>query len=59
MEYKINTEEKTITIIDSIGKVDEVKSLMKLFPDYTLKTGTPKRECVCNPSKGGDGICKC
>jgi hypothetical protein len=59
VEYKINTEEKTITIIDSIGKVDEVKSLMKLFPDYTLKTGTPKRECVCNPSKGGDGICKC
>ncbi len=59
MEYKINTEEKTITIIDSIGKVDEVKSLMKLFPDYTLKTGTPKKECVCNPSKGGDGICKC
>ena len=59
MEYKINTEEKTITIIDSIGKVNEVKSLMKLFPDYTLKTGTPKRECVCNPSKGGDGICKC
>jgi hypothetical protein len=59
VEYKINTEEKTITIIDSIGKVDEVKSLMKLFPDYTLKTGTPKKECVCNPSKGGDGICKC
>jgi hypothetical protein len=59
VEYKINTEEKTITIIDSIGKVNEVKSLMKLFPDYTLKTGTPKRECVCNPSKGGDGICKC
>jgi len=59
MEYKINTEEKTITIVDSIGKVDEVKSLMKLFPDYTLKTGVQKKECVCNPSKGGDGICKC
>ena len=59
MEYKINTEEKTITIIDSIGKVDEVKSLMELFPDYTLKTGVHKKECVCNPSKGGDGNCKC
>jgi len=59
MEYKINTEEKTITIIDSVGKVDEIKSLMKIFPDYTLKTGPTKKECVCNPSKGGDGICKC
>ena len=59
MEYQINTEEKTITIIDSVGKVDEVKSLMTLFPDYTLITGKPKRECVCNPSKGGDGVCKC
>ncbi len=59
MEYKINKEEKTITIFDSAGKVDEVKSIMSLFPDYTLKTGIPKQECVCNPDKGGDGICKC
>ena len=35
------------------------KSLMTLFPEYTLITGKPKKECVCNPSKGGDGICKC
>ena len=59
MEYKINKEEKTITIFNSAGSVNEVKSLMELFPDYTLKTGTPKKECVCNPAKGGDGICKC
>jgi hypothetical protein len=59
MEYKINKEEKTITIFDSAGKVDEIKSIMSLFPDYTLKTGVPKQECVCNPAKGGDGICKC
>ena len=59
MEYKINTEDKTITIIGSAGKVDEIKSLMTLFPEYTLITGKPKEECVCNPSKGGDGICKC
>jgi hypothetical protein len=39
--------------------VDEIKSLMTLFPDYTLITGKPKKECVCNPSKGGDGVCKC
>ena len=30
MEYKINTEDKTITIIGSAGKVDEIKSLMTL-----------------------------
>ena len=36
MEYKINTEEKTITITGSAGRVDEIKSLMTLFPDYTL-----------------------
>ena len=59
MEYKINTKDKTIAIIDSTGKVDEIKSLMSLFPEYTLITGKLKRECVCNPSKGGDGICKC
>jgi hypothetical protein len=59
MEYKINTEEKTITIIDSAGKVDEVKSLLELFPGYTLITGKSKKDCVCNPAKGGDGICKC
>ena len=59
MEYKINTEDKTITITDSAGKVDEIKSLMTLFPGYTLITGKPKKECVCNPAKGGDGICKC
>jgi hypothetical protein len=59
MEYNINTKEKTITIIDSAGRVDEIKSLMNLFPEYTLITGKPKKECVCNPAKGGDGICKC
>lgn len=59
MEYKINTEEKTITLIDSAGRVDEVKSLLELFPGYTLITGKTKKECVCNPTKGGDGICKC
>jgi hypothetical protein len=59
MEYKINKEEKTITIFNSAGKVDEIKSIMSLFPDYTLKTGSSKQECVCNPAKGGDGICKC
>jgi len=59
MEYKINAEEKTITIFDSAGEVDEIKSLMKLFPGYTLKTGVTKKECICDPSKGGDGICKC
>jgi hypothetical protein len=59
MEYKINKEEKTITIFNSAGKVDEIKSIMSLFPDYTLKTGTQKQECVCNPDKGGDGVCKC
>ena len=59
MEYKINTEDKTITVIDSVGRVDEIKSLLTLFPGYDLKTGPPKKECVCNPAKGGDGICKC
>jgi len=59
MEYKINTENKTITIIESAGKVDEIKSLMTLFPEYTLVTGKTKKDCVCNQSKGGDGICKC
>ena len=59
MEYKINKQDKTITITDSVGRVDEIKSLMSLFPDYVLITGKPKKECVCNPSNGGDGICKC
>jgi hypothetical protein len=59
MEYKINKEEKTITIFNSAGRVDEIKYLMEIFPGYTLKTGPPKKECVCNPVKGGDGICKC
>lgn len=59
MEYKINTEEKTITIIESAGSVEEIKSIMKQFPEYTLITGKTKTECVCNPSKGGDGNCKC
>ena len=59
MKYTINKKEKTITITDSAGRVDEIKSLMTLFPDYTLITGKLKKECVCNPSKGGDGICKC
>ena len=43
MEYKINKQDKTITITDSAGKVDEIKSLMTLFPEYTLITGKPKR----------------
>ena len=59
MEYKINIKDKTITIINSDGKVDDIKSLITLFPGYILITGKPKKECVCNPSKGGDGICKC
>ena len=59
MEYKINKEEKTITIFNSGGKIDEIKSIMSLFPDYTLKTKVPKQECVCDPDKGGDGVCKC
>jgi hypothetical protein len=59
MEYKINTENKTITITESAGKVDEIKSLMTLFPEYILITGKEKKECVCSPSKGGDGVCKC
>lgn len=59
MKYKLNTENKTITITDSDGKVDEIKSLIALFPEYKLITGKPKKECVCNPDKGGDGICKC
>jgi len=59
MKYTINKKEKTITITDSAGRVDEIKSLMTLFPDYTLITGKLKKECVCDPSKGGDGICKC
>jgi len=48
MEYKINTEDKTITIIGSAGKVDEIKSLMTLFPEYTLITGKPKKEYYFN-----------
>ncbi len=59
MEYKINNEDRTITIFDSDGRVDEIKTLLETFPGYSLKTGTQKKECVCNPAKGGDGICKC
>jgi hypothetical protein len=34
---------------------------METFKGYTLLTGPQKekKECVCNPKKGGDGICKC
>lgn len=61
MEYTINSETKTITIFSEGGNVEEIKSIMETFKGYTLLTGTKKekRECVCNPNKGGDGICKC
>lgn len=58
MEYTIDSKNKTITIFSEGGNVQEIKSLMETFKGYTLLTGT-KRECICNPKNGGDGICKC
>lgn len=58
MKYTINSKDKTITIFSEGGDIEEIKSIMKTFEGYTLLTGT-KKECVCNPKKGGDGICKC
>lgn len=43
MEYKINNEDRTITIFDSDGRVDEIKTLLETFPGYSLKTGTQKK----------------
>jgi hypothetical protein len=61
MKHTINHDDKTITISDSEGKVNEVKSLLEVFKGYTLITGVvrEKKECVCNPAKGGDGNCVC
>jgi hypothetical protein len=61
MEYTINSKDKTITIFSEGGNVEEIKAIMETFKDYTLLTGPKKekKECVCNPKKGGDGICKC
>jgi len=61
MKYTINHDDKTITISDSEGKVNEIKSLLEVFKGYTLITGKvkEKKECVCNPAKGGDGNCVC
>ena len=61
MEYTINSKDKTITIFSEGGNVEEIKNLMETFKGYKLLTGTQKekKECVCNPKKGGDGICKC
>jgi hypothetical protein len=61
MEYTINSENKTITIFSEGGNIEEIKNLMETFKGYKLLTGTQKekKECVCNPKNGGDGICKC
>jgi hypothetical protein len=61
MEYTINNNDKTITILSEGGSIDEIKNLMETFKGYTLLTGPQKekKECVCNPKTGGDGICKC
>jgi hypothetical protein len=61
MEYTINNNNKTITILSEGGSIDEIKNLMETFKGYTLLTGPQKekKECVCNPKTGGDGICKC
>jgi hypothetical protein len=58
MKYTINSENKTITIFSDGGDIEEIKAIMNTFKGYTLLTG-PKKECICNPKKGGDGICKC
>lgn len=61
MEYTINNNDKTITILSEGSGIDEIKNLMETFKGYTLLTGPQKekKECVCNPKTGGDGICKC
>jgi hypothetical protein len=61
MEYTIDNQAKTLTILSEGGSIDEIKNLMETFKGYTLLTGTQKekKECVCDPKKGGDGICKC
>ena len=61
MEYIIDSQAKTLTILGEGGSVNEIKTLMETFKDYTLLTELQKekKECVCNPKKGGDGICKC
>lgn len=61
MEYTIDNEAKTLTILSEGGNIDEIKTLISTFEGYTLLTGPQKekKECVCNPKKGGDGICKC
>jgi hypothetical protein len=61
MEYVIDNVAKTLTILGEGGSVSEIKTLMETFKGYTLLTGPKKekKECVCNPKKGGDGICKC
>jgi hypothetical protein len=61
MKHTINHDDKTIAISDSEGNVNEIKSLLEVFKGYTLITGVvkEKKECVCNPSKGGDGNCIC
>lgn len=61
MKHTINHEDKTITVHNSEGRVDEIKSLLEVFKGYTLITGVvkEKKECVCNPAKGGDGNCVC
>jgi hypothetical protein len=60
MEYTINSQDKTITIFSEGGNVEEIKAIMETFKGYTLLTGPQKekKECVCNPKTGGDGICK-
>jgi hypothetical protein len=61
MEYTIDNESKTLTVLSNGGGIGEIKTLMETFKGYTLLTGPQKekKECVCNPKKGGDGICKC
>lgn len=61
MEYTIDNESKTLTVLSNDGGIGEIKTLMETFKGYTLLTGPQKekKECVCNPKKGGDGICKC
>jgi hypothetical protein len=61
MEYTINSKDKTLTILTEGGSIDEIKNLMETFKGYTLLTGPQKekKECVCSPNKGGDGVCKC
>jgi hypothetical protein len=61
MEYTIDNQAKTLTILSEGGSIDEIKNIMGIFKGYTLLTGPQKekKQCTCNPKKGGDGICKC